>query len=157
MKPSYIWYALAIFMGVLLDQWTKLLIVNNIHTVKDFLDVLPFLSIVRTHNLGVSFGMLSGLNLGAWFYGVLVLAITVFLTVMLAKTQTTLSRIAYASIISGALGNLIDRFLRGYVVDFVSVHWFHKYHFYVFNVADIFITCGSALIILDVLLEKRKN
>lgn len=157
MKRCYMFYIVFVLIGVVLDQWTKLLVVNNIQSAEDFISVLPIFSIVRTHNMGVSFGMLSAFNLGPWFYGVLVLCIVIFLIRLFFKAHTLLLRVAYSAIISGAIGNLIDRFLRGYVVDFISVHWFNKHHFYVFNVADIFITCGAGLIILDALFEKRKN
>jgi signal peptidase II len=157
MKYRYWIYGSLILLGIGLDQFTKQLIVDYIHGPNDFQHILPVLSIVRTHNTGVSFGMLSALNLGPWFYGVLVVGIVGFLAYMLFTNSSKLLQAAFAFMISGALGNLIDRFMRGYVVDFISVHWFNKYHFYVFNVADIFISCGAGLIILEALIEKRKS
>jgi signal peptidase II len=155
MKPRYLIYCLVILGGVVLDQWTKRLILDHIHGSDDFQHWLPVLSIVRTHNMGVSFGMLSSFNLGPWFYGVLSLSIIAFLVYMIVKTQRMMPQAAFVLMISGAIGNLIDRFSHGYVVDFISVHWFEKYYFYVFNVADIFVSCGAGLIILDALIEKR--
>jgi signal peptidase II len=157
MKYRYWIYGSLILLGIGLDQFTKQLIVDYIQGPNDFQHILPVLSIVRTHNTGVSFGMLSALNLGPWFYGVLVVGIVGFLAYMLFTNSSKLLQAAFAFMISGALGNLIDRFMRGYVVDFISVHWFNKYHFYVFNVADIFISCGAGLIILEALIEKRKS
>lgn len=157
MKHKYwLWmYVLLIIFGISFDQWTKQLIVSHIQEPSDFYHVLPILSIVRTHNTGVSFGMLSTFNLGPWFYGVLVLSIVMFLIYTLLTTTNKLLQVAFMLMISGAFGNLIDRFVRGYVVDFISVHWFHKYYFYVFNVADILISCGTGLLILNVLIERR--
>lgn len=142
-------------LGVVLDQWTKHLVVTHIHGHEDFFDLLPVLSVVRTHNMGVSFGMLSSLQLGPWFYGVLVLSICTFLIYMFVTTHKVLLQVAFTLMLSGAVGNLIDRFVRGYVVDFISAHWFDQYYFYVFNVADIFVSCGAAFIVLDALIEKR--
>ena len=155
MKTRYSIYSLIILVGVMLDQWTKMLILDHIHGAADFQQWLPVLSIVRTHNMGVSFGMLSAFDLGPWFYGVLSLSIIIFLVYMIVKTQRMMPQIAFVLMISGAIGNVIDRFMHGYVVDFISVHWFEKYYFYVFNVADIFVSCGAGLIILDALIEKR--
>lgn len=155
MKSKYWMYGLIIVLGVVLDQWTKNLILNHIHSPADFQDWLPVLSIVRTHNMGISFGMFSALNLGPWVYGVLTLSIIAFLIYMIVKTPRAIAQMAFVLMVSGAIGNLIDRFMHGYVIDFISVHWFEKYHFYVFNVADIFVSCGAGLIILDTILEKR--
>lgn len=146
-----------IILGVALDLVTKYWIVTSIHSPEDFQEWLPILSIVRTHNMGVSFGMLSAFNLGPWFYGVLVVSIMMFLVYMIASTPRVISQLAFVCMISGAIGNLVDRFYRGYVVDFISVHWFHQYHFYVFNVADIFVSCGAGLVVLDLLLERRTS
>ncbi len=150
-------YFLLILLGVTLDLCTKHWIVTSIHSFEDFQHWLPVLSIVRTHNTGVSFGMLSTLNLGPWFYGGLVAVIICFLIYLVLSTPRILSQLAFVCMISGAIGNLIDRIFRGYVVDFISVHWFHQYHFYVFNVADIFVSCGAGLVVLDLLLEKRTS
>lgn len=157
MKPRYLIYSLIILLGVVLDQWTKCLIVQHIQSHADFIDVLPVLSIVRTHNMGVSFGMLSAYNLGSVFYGLLTTAIIIFLVYMILKSSRIIAQSGFVLMISGAIGNLIDRLNYGYVVDFISVHWFSKYHFYIFNVADIFISCGAGLIILDTILEKRTS
>ncbi|MCP5322897.1 MAG: signal peptidase II [Candidatus Paracaedibacteraceae bacterium] len=157
MKVRYFIYGLILILGVFLDQWTKQLVVKNIQNSNDFLHLLPVLSIVRTHNTGVSFGMLSTFNLGPVFYGILVLSIILFLVYRMLVTQRILMQTAFVLMISGAVGNLIDRCMWGYVVDFISAHWFEKYHFYVFNVADIFVSCGAGLIILDAIIEKRTS
>lgn len=158
MKNRYYVYALFLVFGVALDQWTKYLVVNHIQNANDFFHILPVLSIVRTHNTGVSFGMLSAFNLGPWFYGILVISIMAFLIYMVIINHArVLLQTAFVLMIGGAMGNLIDRFVRGYVVDFISAHWFGQYYFYVFNVADIFVSCGAALVILDAIIEKRTS
>lgn len=157
MKSRYWIYGLITLLGVVLDQWTKHLIVQYIQSPADFKDVLPVLSIVRTHNMGVSFGMLSAYNLGPLFYGVLTVGIIIFLIYMTWQNQRMLAQFSFVLMVSGAIGNLIDRLTYGYVIDFISVHWFSNYHFYIFNVADIFISWGAGLIILDTILEKRTS
>ncbi len=77
--------------------------------------------------------------------------------VMLRRhAQQTLFCTALATILGGAIGNLIDRLLHGHVVDFLLFHW-NQWYFPAFNVADIAITCGAALLILDEILRMRRE
>jgi len=157
MQRRYLIFGIIITVGVVLDQWTKQLVADHIHSVRDFHHIFPVLSIVRTHNTGISFGMLSALNLGPWFYGVLIILVLAFLVYTVIITANLGLQTAVVFMISGAIGNLVDRLARGYVIDFISLHWFDKYYFYVFNIADILVSCGAALIILDALIKKRTS
>jgi signal peptidase II len=149
---NWLWLGVAVMA---LDQWTKALIV-------EWLDedawhvVLPMLELRRLHNEGAAFSFLS--DAGGWQrwlfvgLGVAVSAgILVWLRRLPPKGQTLLA-VGLSLILGGALGNVIDRVLLGYVVDFIRVHW-GEHAFPAFNVADSAITIGAALIVLDNLLE----
>jgi signal peptidase II len=117
--------------------------------------VIPGLaSLTRVHNTGAAFGMLDLVDFP--FKAVLMALMTTAALAGLAVYAATLaaeqrlSRLGVACIIGGAVGNLIDRFRTGYVLDFVDVYW-RDWHFWAFNVADASITIGVALIIIDLL------
>ena len=110
--------------------------------------VLPFFSLFRTHNYGVAFSMLD--NAGPWPLVGLTVLITAFIIWMWRKTHAErwLSQLGFALIVSGALGNLIDRAWHGYVIDMIRIHT-ETWSFAIFNVADSFITIGAILVVAD--------
>jgi len=113
---------------------------------------------VRVHNTGAAFSFLAtAAGWQRWFFVVLGLAATVFIVWMLLRHGgQRLFSFALALILGGALGNVIDRLLHGYVVDFIQVHWGSAY-FPSFNVADSAISVGAALLIVDELLRVRRS
>ncbi len=140
-----------------LDQWTKWLIVDRFDEFQRLV-LLPVLEIMRLHNTGAAFSFMD--DAGGWqrwlFIGLgvaLTAGILVRLRRLPAKGHGLLAAVL-SLIVGGALGNVIDRVVHGYVVDFIRVHydpW--SFDFPAFNVADSAITIGAALIILDNLLE----
>jgi signal peptidase II len=141
---------------ILIDQFTKTLIVGAFanggsHTVN------AFLNIVRVHNTGAAFSFLAGAaGWQRWFFVVLGVAAALFIVWMLrSHAGQKLFSWALALILGGAIGNVIDRLLHGYVVDFIQVHYANAY-FPSFNVADSAITVGAALLILDELRRVRR-
>jgi signal peptidase II len=118
------------------------------------------LEITRLHNKGAAFSFLSEAS-GWQHYLFLALAALVSLgiVVWLLRLRTpgnALLASGLALILGGAVGNAVDRLLRGHVVDFIHVHWFERWYFPAFNVADSAITVGAGLLILDSLLESRR-
>jgi len=149
---NWLWLTLLIIGA---DQWTKWLIVQNFELF-DVRVILPVLNIVRLHNEGAAFSFLSdATGWQRWFFialGVIVsLVVLVWLRRLPAKGQHAVAA-GLACIIGGALGNVIDRAVRGYVVDFIQVHY-RDWYFPSFNVADSAITVGAALLIIDNLIE----
>jgi signal peptidase II len=122
--------------------------------------VLPVLDIVRLHNPGAAFSFLAGAGgWQRWFFTVLALAVSVVLLWWLRGVHEARERrlaIALSLILAGALGNVIDRIEHGYVVDFIHVHWGSAY-FPAFNIADMAISVGAGLMILDAFLEWRRE
>ncbi|BEU95694.1 lipoprotein signal peptidase [Acidovorax sp. DW039] len=139
------------------DQWTKELILRN-YQLGEATHITGFFNIVRAHNTGAAFSFLS--NAGGWqrwlFTGIGVVA-SVFIIWQLYKHPTQkLFCFALASIMGGAVGNVVDRLMHGYVVDFLDFHAM-GWHFPAFNVADSAITMGAICLILDELMRARRE
>ena len=129
---------------VVLDQVTKYLTVANIPLggVIPFWDGLFHFTYIQ--NTGMAFSMLEG---GRWFFLIMTAAAFILLAVALKKNWIThpTGLWALASIAGGAIGNLIDRVLYGYVIDMIEVEFMR---FAVFNVADCFVVCGAVLLVI---------
>jgi len=145
----FLWIAIVVFV---LDQLTK-------HVAADYLirhgelKLVPFLNLSLVHNTGAAFGMLS--QASGWqnlfFIAVAMIACVVILLIMqrLRPADAPLA-VALMLILGGALGNLLDRLIHGYVIDFIDVYY-GTWHWPAFNVADSAITIGAALLLLDTL------
>ena len=134
---------------VVADQLSKWWVLEGLLLPqKGSVPILPFLSFSMVWNKGISMGIPLGESLGRWGIVVLTLAISGWLVHWLMKTLRGFEAVSLALILGGAIGNLIDRFVHGAVVDFVHLHaW--GYNFYVFNLADSAISIGVVLLIID--------
>ena len=139
------------------DQVTKMLILGS-YQLGDATPITPFFNIVRAHNTGAAFSFLA--QAGGWqrwlFTGFGLLAALFILWQLHAHPGQKLFSFALASILGGAVGNVIDRMMHGYVVDFLDFYWASS-HFPAFNIADAGISVGAALLILDELLRVRRE
>ena len=150
----WVWLGLALLI-IVADQLTKTLIVGQF-TLHESVRVTSFFNIVRAHNTGAAFSFLAGASgWQRWFFVVLGIAASVFIVWMLRKhPDQTLFCFAISLILGGALGNVIDRLLHGYVVDFFDFHFpflsplFPAGHFPAFNIADSAICLGVGLLFL---------
>jgi signal peptidase II len=157
------WLGLAAAI-VLLDQFTKVLILGN-YRLGDSTTVTSFFNVVRVHNTGAAFSFLA--SAGGWqrwfFTGVGIVAAIFIVWMLRSHPGQKLFAFALACILGGAIGNVIDRVLHGYVVDFLDFHWsflsglFPGGHFPAFNVADAGITIGAIALILDEILRVRRS
>ena len=150
------WLGLA-FVILLVDQFSKVLIVG-FYQLGDSTTVTSFFNVVRVHNSGAAFSFLAGSSgWQRWFFTVIGLAAAALIMWLLkSHSGQKLFALALACILGGAIGNVIDRLLYGYVVDFLDFHW-HHWHFPAFNVADSAITIGAACLILDELIRVRRG
>ena len=153
---------LALWLGwaavvLIVDQFTKVLILGYYH-LGDSTPVTSFFNIVRVHNSGAAFSFLA--SSGGWqrwfFTGIGVAAALLILWLLKSHAGQKLFAFSMASILGGAVGNVIDRVLYGYVVDFLDFYW-RGWHFPAFNVADSAITLGATCLILDELLRVRRG
>lgn len=144
---------------ILADQISKWLIVEHFELF-DRLQVLPVFDIVRLHNYGAAFSFLSQASgWQRWLFVVLGIGVTIFIVFWLRRLPGRGQGILAAGlafVASGALGNVIDRVWHGYVVDFISVHY-SEWYFPAFNFADISITIGAGLLILDIFVAHRRQ
>jgi signal peptidase II len=149
------WLGIALAV-ILVDQLTKSLVIGAFR-LHDSQVVTPFFNLVRVHNTGAAFSFLAGATgWQRWFFVALGTVAAVFIVWMLRRHGgQRLFGWALALILGGALGNVVDRLLHGYVVDFIQVHW-RGWYFPSFNVADSAITVGAGLLILDELLRVRR-
>jgi signal peptidase II len=147
-RSLWLWLGLALAV-ILIDQFTKTLILGYFQ-LGDSRTVTSFFNVVRVHNTGAAFSFLAdAAGWQRWFFVVLGLGASVFIVWMLKKHPgETLFCFAIAMILGGALGNVIDRLLHGYVVDMLDFHWRGR-HFPAFNAADAAITLGAVLLIVD--------
>ncbi len=139
------------------DQFTKVLIMGY-YQLGDSTTVTTFFNIVRVHNSGAAFSFLASAGgWQRWFFTAIGIGAALLMVWMLKKhAGQKLFAFAIASILGGAVGNVIDRVLYGYVVDFLDFHW-AGWHFPAFNVADSAISIGAACLILDELLRVRRG
>jgi signal peptidase II len=157
-----LWLALAAVV-ILADQVTKTLILGWFQ-LGDVRPVTDFFNLVRVHNTGAAFSFLAGASgWQRWFFVGLGLAASIFIVWMLKSHPTQkLFCFAVSMIMGGALGNVVDRLLHGYVVDFLQFRFavlapiFPGGYFPSFNIADSAITLGAVCLIVDEILRVRR-
>ena len=152
----WLWLVLALIV-ILTDQFTKVLIVDH-YALGEGFAVTSFFNIVRVHNTGAAFSFLAAA--GGWqrwlFTGLGVVAAGVIVWMLQQQAGQKLFGFALGCILGGALGNVIDRMIHGYVVDFLDFYY-AGIHFPAFNLADSAITLGTACLILDEVLRVRRG
>ena len=150
------WLGLALII-LLADQFTKVLI-TGYYQLGDSTRVLSFFNVVRAHNTGAAFSFLA--DAGGWqrwfFTAIGVVAALFIVWLLKAHAGQKLFSFAMACILGGAIGNVVDRVLYGYVVDFLDFHY-AGWHFPAFNVADSAISIGAACLIWDELRRVKKS
>ena len=156
-KNFYISFSLVILV-YLLDRLTKIFVIqldkNNVGS-----DIFnsTYLNIVLIWNKGIAFGLFSFNE--AYFYNILTLVITIiiFILIFMSFKSEGFKKYSLLMIIGGALGNLHDRIFSKAVPDFIDLH-VNNFHWFIFNVSDIFITLGViSLIVLEIMPNKKEN
>tara|TARA_B100001142_G_C13761787_1_gene433528 strand:- start:38 stop:496 length:459 start_codon:yes stop_codon:yes gene_type:complete len=145
---------LTIIFLVLLDIFVKKIIFNSIN-LNSFIYINSFFDLAHIHNFGISFGLFSGL-FSSWLFVFIGIMITIFLYTLFLNATNSLEKWGYTYILAGALGNIIDRIINGYVIDFIYLHY-NDFYWPAFNFADIYITIGVCIIIFHFLLNLDKT
>ena len=135
---------------IVVDQITKR-VIDSAMQLHQTIELVPYFQLTYMRNQGAAFSFLSGAGgWQRWFFIGLAIVASIFIFVWLRKLDPSRRReaVAWALVLGGALGNLIDRILYGYVIDFLDVY-VGDWHWPAFNVADSAITVGVALLLLD--------
>ena len=157
---AFAWYALSLLV-LALDQFTKWLAETNLTFNEPIPVIEPFLNWTLAYNYGAAFSFLADAGgWQKWFFSGLALVMALFLTIYLTRAprQAKLLSLGLALVLGGAVGNLIDRLRLGKVVDFIHVHYADVWHYPIFNIADMAIMIGVAMIVIDMIfLEKKRH
>jgi len=133
----------------LLDQLTKLIIIKNFVPGESLVVIDGFLKLTYVQNFGAAFGILQG---ESWFLLICAIALVAGIVIYQYKQQISgITNVVLAIIVGGAVGNLLDRWIYGYVIDFFDLGWWP-----VFNIADIAIVSGG-IILAGFLLRDNKG
>jgi signal peptidase II len=152
---NWLWLS---FLVVIVDQATKALVVSTIK-LRDPIELLPILDLVYLENTGAAFSILA--QAGGWqrwfFIGLaLVISVVLMLWLRRIRSEQALLALGLSLILGGALGNVIDRVMHGYVVDFIYFHW-GPHYFPAFNIADTAISIGAGCLLLDAFRESGQR
>ncbi len=153
-KKVYIFSLLLCFFVIVFDQASKWSILAFIPT-GTVINIFPSVNLILTFNFGTSFGLLSP-NTMVQSYMIIGLTMfcLIFLIYVFFKLKTTTEKILSSLLIGGAIGNLIDRFYHGAVVDFIDVYY-NNWHWPAFNFADACISCSVIYLLFYNLLSKK--
>ncbi|WP_413854622.1 signal peptidase II [Candidatus Ruminimicrobium bovinum] len=146
-------YYILVFIYVFLDQITKLLVIKNI-PYNSFIKINEFFNLVNISNTGIAFSLFQGKNI---FFIISTILIVCCLIFFIKKNKSILTKLQMHSlllVISGGLGNLIDRFVRGYVVDFIDIGYKEVYRWPSFNIADSCVCIGVTLFVFSAFISK---
>ncbi|MCC7042457.1 MAG: signal peptidase II [Acidobacteria bacterium] len=153
---SLLWWLIATI--VLADQVSKVLVQHFIPLFDSVTIVPGVIDLVHIHNAGVAFGLMNDMDHPYRSALTLTLALAALAGIVYYSRQIhqgeRLARTGLSLILGGAIGNLIDRVRLGHVVDFIDVYW-GTWHFWAFNVADAAISCGAALIFIELFFAGR--
>ena len=136
------------------DLITKYFVKKNLN-LNQSIKLNEFLDLVYVQNYGVSFGFLSN-KLPYWFFVLvgLIIALIIFYLMIIATKK--IEKYAYFIIILGAMGNILDRFINTYVIDFISLHY-NNYYWPAFNLADIYITIGIIMLLFSIFTNSKES
>ncbi|MFQ2959007.1 signal peptidase II [Legionella pneumophila] len=149
------WLVLS-FLVIICDQLSKYW-VGVLLTPYKPMPVMPMLNFTLAFNTGAAFSFLSGAgDWHRWFFAGFSFLMSIILLIWLVRTpeQARFQSVGISLILGGAIGNLIDRGLHGYVIDFIDVYYKH-HHFATFNLADSAICVGAAILVLDLLIRRE--
>ena len=150
-------YPALIILLVVLDLFSKDYAANNFLFAQSYTTFIPFIDFLLIYNSGIAFGIFDGYgNLASNLLLVITIFILIYLIRLLVKEKVPIAKFALSLITAGALGNIIDRFIDGKVTDFLHLE-LGSFSFFIFNLADAFITLGAILIIYFELIYKAKQ
>ena len=142
------------FLIIFFDHLIKILVIKNFQLYES-LSIFPFFNLTFVVNYGFAFGFLNNPSLNQIIVILVIFSIIAYFLYLLIKTQDRFFRFSLILVISGAIGNFIDRILYGFVIDFIDIY-LGSYHWPAFNLADSSITLGFILIMFNILFLNKK-
>lgn len=140
---------------IALDQAVKAFVERSME-LGQMIEVLPFLALLRAHNDGVAFSMFGGVSHTTLIVVTSLISLGALIYLWRTSIEETGLRIGLALIIGGAVGNIIDRIQHSFVIDYIFFHT-PVWSFAIFNLADVFISLGAVLILVDEILLKPRR
>ncbi len=156
-KLPWLWLSLLVFA---VDQAAKFYFDSNLSMYQQIVVIPDYFSWTLAYNTGAAFSFLAdAAGWQRWFFAAIALVVSVVLAVWLKRLKPgeTWLALALALVLGGAVGNLLDRILFGHVVDFILLHWQHRWYFPAFNIADSAITVGAILLALDMFKSEKSG
>ncbi|OOS03652.1 signal peptidase II [Moraxella cuniculi] len=158
-NTAFIYYGIGLLV-LAFDQFIKHYFDNKLALGESISVIEPVLNWTLAYNYGAAFSFLADAGgWQKWFFIILGIVVTAYIVIYLRqipKTAKVLS-LGLAGVLGGALGNVIDRAVHGYVIDFIHVHYANVWNYPIFNTADIGICVGMALVIYDMLFLEKKR
>ncbi len=145
---------LLLVLLVIIDIISKKFVYNLID-LNTFISITFFMELTHIHNFGISFGLFSGL-ISSWILVIIGLLVTIFIYYLMQNSSDIVEEWGLFLIITGAIANILDRSINGYVIDFIFFHY-NSFSWPAFNIADIYITIGIMMIILSIIKNFKKR
>jgi signal peptidase II len=156
-KARTLGFAVALVVFAL-DQLAKWIVTGplGLNQIGDQMVLLPIFNFTYTQNPGISLGLLNATNpIGRWMLVVLTSAIAVGVAVWIGREKDRVEQVALGMVLGGALGNILDRMLHGYVTDFLDLHFGEFRPFLIFNVGDAAISIAVVILLLRAFLTRK--
>lgn len=145
-----------IIIGFLLDRITKLWALDSLKNTSSKTVIKGFFDLTYVENKGAAWGIFIGKTMFLIAFTVIILSGVVFYLIKY-RPKNKFVRVALSLIIAGALGNIVDRVIYKYVVDFISFHYKDVYSYPVFNIADMCVVIGTFLLLICILKDDKKK
>ena len=152
LKKENIYYSLLIIIIFILDRYSKFIVINSFSERTHYIN--KYLNLDLIWNAGIGFGLLSTNSLLFYNLVTLLIGIVILSLFYISIISNKLDKLIYSIIIGGALGNFSDRLIYKAVPDFIDLHY-NNLHWFVFNVADIFITLGIIALLISSIIKKN--
>jgi len=158
MKAYRLGFSVALIVFAL-DQLAKWIVTGPMGLAQGDQQVfLPFFQFTLTHNEGISLSLLTATNpVGRWMLVALTAAIAIGVAVWIGREKNRIDQAALGMVLGGALGNILDRTVHGYVVDFLDLHFGEFRPFLVFNVGDAAISIAVVILLLRAFLTRKEG
>lgn len=153
-KKENIYFLLLILLIFFLDRYSKIQILKNFNEAKFFIN--DYLNLDLIWNSGMGFGLFGSVSEVIYNFLTVIIGLVIFILFYVSFLSDKFDKLIYCIIIGGALGNFYDRLQYRAVPDFIDIHY-NNFHWFTFNVADIFISLGIVIYICKSFLEKNEN